>query len=1059
MPSGHTGVTFQNLAEESPDRNISDYDYFYNGGGVAIGDLDGDDLPEIFFTGNDVNNRLYRNLGNFEFEDVSESAGIAGPGWATGVCFVDVNRDNLADIYVCYAGPDDGRGMPVNKLFINLGNLEFEENASEFGLDIRGLSIHSVFFDADGDGDQDCLVLKHAPRNLGNLSHEWVQRYSGLKPGVSSNFETVLLNNDKGHFSPDPQSLKPSWGFGLGAAVSDFNDDNQPDIYVANDYFIEDKYYFNNRGSFQPQAWGPVAHSSYYSMGCAAGDINNDGLSDLVVLDMTPADHYRSKMMMSSMNPEEFSWLVGALRQTPQYMINTLQLNAGNGQMSEIAQIAGVDKTDWSWAPLLADFDNDCRPDLYVTNGVKRDVENNDWRLVLMSLRESPGFDEEAYFQHLLSAPSSPITNPFYFNLDGLRFEERSVQLGLVDSTFSNGAAYGDLDQDGDLDIVVNNLEHPATLIRNNSSQLTDNHFLRIKLLDGKGDYYRGYAKIRVYSGGRTLLQENQFSRGYQSYCEPVIHFGLGKTAQVDSVIIHWGPDEYSAYSDLEVDQTHELSVNKVKRVETAIASTGEMTQEIIKSRLVHKSAAFPDFDTEVLLPHRMSQLGPGAGEIDFNSDGLVDAFIGGGSGQKSRLIRQNADGTFSLHRSTAFDLTKQHDVLGAASFDANGDGWQDLYVAYGGPLGAESELQQDILFLNDGHGELQRSDWLPDMHSSTRAIAPMDYDGDGDLDLFVGGRNTPGSYPVASRSFLLENTGNAYIDITPEDLLYPGMVTDAAWGDLNNDEIPDLLLCGEWMEPTWFVRANETFEKHPVHGLNGMSGWWNCVKIEDLNGDGVHEIIAGNLGLNNKFQPSLESPLYCYYGDVDDNGQSDILLAKSGAKGLLPVRGLECSSEQVPGLVNSIESYDQFASGTILDIYGEDAINASNYLEATGFESGVFWYENGEYRFEPFPIVAQFAPINDMVIDDFDEDGIKDILFAGNNSLTEVETVAYDAGKGGIMFGSPEGEFETSHRIDRTGLFLPGNVRKLLWLEREDHDPVLLIINNNAPVQVWAPN
>lgn len=1073
LAPAQTGVTFINTIDERPGRNIGTYDYMYNGGGVAIADLNNDGLPDLIFTGNDTPSRIYKNLGNLRFEDVTEKSGFVVDGWATGVTVVDINNDGLLDLYICRSGPDYKTASTANLLFINKGKFAFEERAKEYGLANRGLSTQAIFFDYDDDGDLDLFVLNHGVRNLANLAPEWFEAVSRLPETEQRRFSNALYRNEgNGSFTEvSARAGINGVGFGLGVAVADFTGNGLPDIFIANDYFIPDRLYLNyGNGTFSESARRKFRHTSFFSMGCDAADFNNDGLIDLVVPDMSPDDHYRSKLLMAGMDTAQFGYL-DRLGFTPQYMFNALYLNNGNGVMSDIAHLAGVARTDWSWAPLLADLDNDGLKDLIITNGILRETTNNDWRLSLFERMKAGQLDDQSYFDLLQQAPSNPTVNAAFRNMNGLEFTDHTPQWGLTQPSFSHGMAVGDLDGDGDLDMVVNNLNSEAFIIRNTAAERGAG-YIRIKIEAPSGEIPVQGALLTLHYGGATQLTENRFTRGFQSFCEPIVHFGLGHDApaRVDSVVVIWPNGRRSVHADLETNTVHHIAydgkvVKPVLRVEL-LKPWWDISDLAIRPPAVHNENAFDDFRIEQLLPHRMSTLGPALAVGDVNGDGLDDFYLGGAKGEPGMLYLQTAGGFFERSSTPVFNAPalREGEDLGALLFDADGDGDLDLYIARGGGGDVEAQpvLLNDVLLLNDGQGNFTLSpSALPKITASTMAVEAFDIDGDGDLDLFIGGRNLPGQYPFGTRSYLLENRNGRFVDVTETHapaLLEPRMVTDATWVTSGIDAKPNLVVVGEWMAPEiftldagvpsgkpWLMKADHT-------GFDSLHGWWFSVSAIDIE-DGTL-LVLGNLGHNNKFHPSVEKPLFVFAGDFDDNGTLDIVLSKQYRDRLVPVRGRACSSSQMPVIRERFPTYHAFAEAPLEQILGIDDLSAAFSLRAETFTSGTMVLRNtGMGPFVPLPVEAQIAPVFGAV-----QVEPNALIIAGNLFTTEVETTPYDAGKGLLLHFSVAGDRAVFSPVSGTksGVFLPGDVRKLSFIKvSSDGIPGVIAASNGRRIRV----
>ena len=1072
LPSANTGIEFENVIIETPKRNLSFYDYFFNGSGVATGDFNNDGLTDIYFCGNDADNKMYFNKGNWKFEDVTQKAGVASKGkWSTGVTLVDINNDGWLDIYVCNSGPYLNAAQLANQLYVNNKNGTFTEQAAQYGIADVSRSTQAAFFDMDNDGDQDLFVMKHSLRNREGNAAQWHNTFAQLAPEKQKQeINTLFRNEGNGTFTDiTAQAGVNKVGFGLGLVISDFDQNGFMDIYVANDYFIPDFMYMNNGdGTFVDKIKQKASHISYYAMGCDAADVNNDGHVDLAVVDMTPADHFRNKTLMASMNVQQFTWLEDVMGFTSQYMFNSLQINRGFGVFSEVGLMAGMSQTDWSWTSLLADFDNDGYKDLLVTNGYWRDTKDNDWRNQLAEEYRQKGKSQETYFQHLQNAASVPIPNYIFQNNGDLTFTDQTNGWNFDSPSFSHGAAFADFDQDGDLDLVINNLGSKAFVYQNNSRENGNGNFIRFKMETGASKAIGSSIKI-YYEGGMQIV-ENHFTRGYQSFVEPIAHFGLGKVDKIEKAVIEYVDGSVYEITEPAINKTHLIKMEELQMQAKAKEKTNPPFMEVTKQQqlitFTHKENEYNDFALEVLLPHQQSKLGPALAVGDINGDGLDDFYIGGAKGQQGEIYIQQSSMIFKPLAQAAFAGDVDKEDVGAHFFDADNDGDTDLYVASGGggAFREGSSLLQDRLYLNDGKGRFTKSgNALPAILSSTAAIAAADWDKDGDLDLFIGGRTNPAQYPRSPQSFLLRNDGGKFVDVTEEqlpELSRIGMVTDALWVDIDQNGWTDLMLVGEWMPIT--ILKNEEGKLTNLGDateLSNQKGWWYQVAAGDFDKDGDLDFIVGNIGKNNKFHPSDEKNLHVFSNDFDDNQTLDIVLSKHYKGSIVPVRGKECSTEQMPFLAEKYTSYASFASSNMEEIYGKEKLEEALHYQVNNFAS-LYLENQGNFQFgiKELPVEAQIAPINSIVVYDYDKDGQLDVVIGGNMFETEVETPAYDAGKGLFMRGLGGGEFETSLHMPESGLFLHKNVKGIApVMLGNDKRPALIVANNDSAPQMYV--
>ncbi len=1051
-----SNVGFVNSIKEDAQRNIIRYQGFYDGGGVALADFNNDGLADLFFTGNMVQNRLYLNKGELVFEDITRAAGLEeeGFGWYTGVTVVDVNNDGWLDLYVCKSGlfqPENRK----NILYINNGDLTFTDQAESYGLDHEGYSTKATFFDFDLDGDLDMYQANYGPTNISqSRESEYLQRSeSDLFSGDR------LFRNENGRFTDvtSEAGIKDSpLGYSHSVGVGDFNQDGWPDIFVCNDFTEHDFYYLNNGdGTFKESVKSSFKHLSNFSMGNDVADFNNDGLLDIVVVDMVAEDNKRLKENMGGMQRADFNYFLSQ-GYYYQYMFNMLHMNTGNNTFSEMAHLADISNTDWSWAPLFADFDNDGWKDLYITNGLRRDARNQDARYVFVDLLKSAetegrsDLSSEEWDQALKAMPSQKLTNYMYKNINGFRFEKVMNEWGLGDASFSNGAAYGDLDNDGDLDLVVNNIDDHAFIYENKSRK---SKYLDVVLqgppqnLDGIG------AVIQIWIAGNTQVQQRYFDHGFRSSMASPIHFGLGEAKQIDSLEVRWPDGKKQKLYDIKTNQRFELLYNKAVNTEKeGVKSSSFFSTATLELTppFVHQENAYDDFEHEVLLPHSMSALGPFLSKGDANGDGLEDFYVGGSLEYSGSLYLQTESG-FKKSEQPAFDKDQNFEDAGSLFFDADGDGDSDLYVVSGGNESRKSSFYQDRLYLNDGKGNFSAAmDFLPEISVSGSVVIDTDLDNDGDLDLFVGGRQSPGKYPYPTSSLLLVNEGGKFITKTKEfapELVDLGMVTSALWLDYDLDQDIDLIVAGEWMPLTVFENENGKLTRTST-GLEDTEGWWFSLAAADIDNDGDQDLVAGNVGLNYKYKATKENPFEIYSSDLDGNGRNDIVLAYYEDNKLFPLRGKSCSTEQMPGLKTKFPTYSAFAVAELEDVYGSQNLEHALRYQAKNFATS--YIENrGDGTFQPhtLPDYAQLSSVNGIVIMDIDQDGFKDLILAGNMYGSEIETVRNDAGYG-IYLKNENGNSFRAIPYPESGLFVDGDVKSMVSVKTSQGENLVAGIN-----------
>lgn len=1054
MDSDDTGIKFRNLVVDDESLNGSQYIYFYNGAGVAIGDINNDGLLDIFFTGNMVKNRLFLNKGNFKFEDITEKSHVAEKqGWCTGTSMVDINQDGLLDIYICRSA-DENPEKRKNLLYVNNGDLTFTEEAEKYDLADNGYSTQASFFDFDKDGDLDCFVLNHSVAKYST----GVSENPELRKIRNSDYEDRLYRNDNGHFhdiSEQAGILSNALNFGLGIVVSDFNNDGWPDIYVSNDFEESDYFYLNNKnGTFSESFAKCMNLSSLNTMGVDAADYNNDGLTDLVTLDMLPETNYLLKTHAGSNNFDKTNLLIRNGFQ-PQFSQNMLQKNNGDGTFSEVGQLAGISNTDWSWAALFCDFDGDTNKDLFVGNGFVKDFSDHDFiNFTADKLdKRAKGSAGEPVKKLLADMPTLKIPNYIFKNSANGRFENKTKEWGLDRPILSYGAAYADLDNDGDMDLVVNNTNDYASIYQNNSRATLKNNFIRIKL-EGSGQNRNGIGtKVKIYNKGNIYFQEQFPVRGYQSSVDMRLNFGLGHMKTIDSLVVIWPNDTYQVIPNLPVNQT--LIVKAVNAKDTynyvkPPVPTLIHTSEI--SSIKHSENAFNDFNVQQLLLGYLSREGPGLAVADINNDGLKDVFLGNAKGSISKLFYQTADGNFRPS-SSVFTRDSSVEVTTAAFFDADGDGDIDLYVAHGGYEFNENDPAfQDQLFINDGKGNFTEKA-LPPLLFSKGCVKPGDFDGDGDLDLFVGGRLVPGKYPLPAPSRILINDGKGnFSDKT--SIIAPffdtlGMVTDAAWIDLNHDQKKELVIVGEWMPIKVYAYINNKLSDVSNNYIHFASnGWWNRISIADMDNDGDDDLILGNAGINTQFHVSEKEPMTEVVSDFDKNGSIDPILFYYIQGVNYPAFSRDEMAGQIPGIKKKFLMYKSYATAKMNDMFTKEQLAESFTLKAELMETVYLENRVNDLALHHLPLEAQYSPVYGIVVADFNGDQKKDILLTGNNTWIRVRLGRYTSNHGVLLSGNNTGNFQYVPQTI-SGLNLNGNIRTAALIS--DHTIILGVNDGNA--------
>lgn len=1059
IASDASGIIFSNTITENVEtlENLFNFDYFYNGAGVGMEDLNNDGLLDVFFCGNQVANKLFLNQGDLKFKDISEEAGINnGKNWSNGITFVDINNDGYKDIYVSQGGPNT-RNNRKNLLYINNGDLTFSEKAEEYGLADLGISTQSTFFDLDNDGDLDCIVMNE--NELYGVDPINLYKMIGRSPESKYFNSSHLYRNDNGKFTDITISAgleRPI--FGLGLCISDLNKDGLLDIYIASDYYIPDALFINNGNStFTDKIKTYTQHTSYFGMGVDIADLNGDELQDIFVLDMSSNDHIRAKTLMASMSTDRFNYLVNDANFHYQYMFNSLQLNLGNNNFNDIAQLTETANTDWSWSVLMSDYDNDEDADIFISNGYRKYALDNDLQQRVFEAKRKyrnnvpKDVKKELYNQ----MPSEKLQNILYENKGALNFAESGQEWGLADFSFSNGVAQGDLDNDGDLDLLVNNMDENAFLYKNLTSDGKNANYLKVET---KGKNSEPFAKVRISYDGKSQQLEQKRTRGYMSSQSNTLHFGLGKTKIIDTVSITW--------LDGSVEEKLNITVNNVLTFDIKDAHAPqplklnrsffkEIQPKNIGIDYVHSENYFDDFETEILLPYKQSTSGPFISKGDINGDGKIDIYIGGSSGQAGQLYINGPQG-FSKINSPIFETDKGHEDMQSVFFDFDNDNDLDLFVVSGGNEFEEySSFYADRIYLNDGSGKFSRfnTSILNAYPKSGKCVAIFDFDQDGDSDIIVGNGSIPKKYPIASSSVLYENIGGELKDVTQtkaQEFVDFGIINDLVVTDIDNDGWDDLIAVGEWSPIGFFKNHQGNLRLQPNCTEENNEGLWFSISETDVNNDGLKDYIVGNIGLNFKLKASIEKPLKIYANDFDDNGSNDIILSKNYKGAYVPVRGRECSSQQMPFIKDKFKSYSDFANASLNDIYGDTQLNNSYKKEVSELKS-ILLLNKGNLKFDKIvlPALAQQFPVLSCSFYDIDNDGFEDCILAGSIYNTEVETTRLDA-ISGLVLKSNGNDGYTPLPYQKTGLYLKGNIKDIELVKIGTSNYLLSTVNNN---------
>ena len=1061
LPFTSTGVNFKNKLVETATQNIITYEYFYNGGGIAAGDFNNDGLIDLYFTSNQQPNKLYLNKGNFTFEDITKNAGVAGrPGWKTGVSVADVNGDGLLDIYVCYSG-DVEPAKRANQLFINNGNLQFTDNAKELGIADEGYTTQAAFFDFDRDGDLDLYAMNHNIKNLRNFDASFVKKM------VDPDAGDRLYENVNGKFvdiSRKAGIISNPLGYGLGINISDINNDGYPDIYITNDYVEEDYLYINNKnGGFTESLKSAFGHLSNFSMGVDIADINNDGLADIITLDMLPKDNRRQKLLYAPDNYELYNNTVlnGFYHQL---MRNMLQVNNGDGTFSEIGQLAGVSNTDWSWAALLADFNNDGKKDLFVTNGYGRDMINRDFVKFYANerLKHLEGSTDSRMFQMLQGITSTPLHNFIFENTGNFNFKDQSIKWGFDEVGFSHGAVYADLDNDGDLDLVINKMNQEAGIYKNNTIENNKGgNFLQLHLSTATKNTFALGAKATLFAGSGTYTIENYPVHGFQSSMQIPLHFTFPDKI-IDSILIRWPDGEIQVIvQNIPINQRLNILKPSVFISKNRVAIT---PQTIFKSGntildYAHKQDGVNDFKIQPLMLNMISYSGPRIAKADINGDQLDDIFICGPKDEAGALFIQQSSGVFTLSTQPDFSPDAASEDCGAVFFDADNDGDMDLYVVSGGyALDVKDASLQDRLYINEAGKFIKKINALPPETISGAQVVPMDFDMDGDIDLFIAGRIIPGRYPESPGSRLLVNNGKGIFADQTETIaplfFNIGLVTDAKWADINGDSSKELIICGEWMPLQCFSFSNGKFIDISDKVFDKkLNGFWNRLQLDDLDKDGDLDLVAGNWGTNSQLKVSDAEPATLYYGDFDNNGFIDPLICYFIEGKSYPMASRDEMTDQIVSLRQRFPTYDSYADATINEVLTTEQIKAAKQLSINYLHTA--WFENikGKFVTHKLPVQADFSPVYAIQTDDFNHDGNMDILLCGNIDQARVKIGKMDANYGVLLAGDGRGSFKYISQW-QSGLSIKGCVRDIIPINTKSGKNLLMLgLNNQAPV------
>lgn len=1037
------GISFENNLTYTEDFNPYVYRNFYNGGGVAIGDINNDGLEDIYFTGNLVANKLYLNKGNWQFEDITEKANVACKDvWSTGATMVDINADGFLDIYVCKSGKPSGVNRH-NELFINNGDLTFTEASKEYGLAIEGLSVHAAFFDYDKDGDLDCYILNNSIKSIGAFDLVKDQRNIPDETGSGNKF----LRNDNGKFidiTTEAGIYTSKIGFGLGITLGDFNNDDWTDIFISNDFFEKDYLYINNtKGGFDEAGENYFKSMSMGSMGADIADLDNDSYGDLIVTEMLPEtlDRQKTKTIFESWDKQQVAKRQGYFNQ---FSRNTLQRNLGNKQFIEVGRQANLAATEWSWSALLFDMNNDGLRDVFISNGIYKDLLDRDYLTYEANdetIKNRINSKEKEVIKRLIDAmPSKPVVNGAFKNIGNFDFEDARKSWGLNQPSFSNGSAYGDLDNDGDLDLVVNNVNMPSFVYENKTDTLTHRSITLTLSQDDNNKNALGAKIFMKYNDSIKLVSENYTSRGFQSTVTSKVHFGVGNTKKIDSLWVKWIDGTTSLLTNLPTNKTYTIKYGDNNSIDTNTRQPNvlvEKTEPFFSFR--HKENNYVDFNNERLLTQMHSNEGPAFASVDLNADGKEDFFIGGAKGQSGALFLSTKNEYKKIETPFKNDISSED--VSAVFFDGDNDGDQDLYVCHGGKaFSPHSIALNDAYYINENN-TFVKSDSSPKFNTkvSSSVVKPIDYDNDGDIDFFIGERYKPNLYGEAGSGYILENDGKGNFSVSTKNALSNiGMVTDAAWVDLNDDGWQDLVIAGQWMPIKVFINNKAVLEdKSEAYGLANTNGFWSAIEVVDVDNDGEKDIVAGNIGRNTFFTPNMRM----YIADFDNNGFKEQIICKKINGKYYPIIEKDELISQIPSLKKKLLYYKDYAKADIESIFSKEAINNSYYVDLNMLESTIFFNKKDKFEAQVLPGEIQYAPVYTITSEDINKDGKIDLFFGGNQYNVKPQFGSYDGSMGWVVMGS--------NRKKAYPLNIEGQIRHLEWVKVNDKKILVAAINN----------